>query len=100
MRPAIKDVEPSVRRTIEDWLRENGGPRRFKQGTSNDFDAVRHYLAERGYGAKFSQRGDVAVEKAGEKTRKLTVAAFFRFVDTIRISEGLEPYLAPAGDRP
>lgn len=93
MRPAIKDVEPAIRRTIEDWLRENGGPRRFKQGTSNDFDAVRHFLAARGYEARFSQRGEVTVEHATERRRRFTVAAFFRFVDTIRIGEGLPPYL-------
>jgi len=95
MRPAIKDVEPAVRQTIEDWLRENGGPRRFEPGTSNDFDAVRHFLAARNYQASFSQRGEVRVERDGEKTRRLTVAAFFRFVDTIRVSEGLPTFLNP-----
>jgi len=73
---------------------ERNGVRRFEAGTSGDYQAVKTFLAERGYLLSTQGRATSYVIKVpGQRGRAKAMnwSKVIEFVDGIRLSEGLEP---------
>ena len=73
---------------------ERNGVRRFEAGTSGDYQAVKTYLAERGYLLSTQGRATTFVIKVpGQRGRAKAMnwSKVIEFVDELRQGEGLEP---------
>lgn len=71
------------------------GVRRFEIGARADFDALRLCLQDRGYEVTFTpSRNGARLKKAGApgRYRSFSKTDFLRFVDELRVAEGLEPF--------
>lgn len=71
------------------------GVRRFEIGARVDLDALKFWLQDRGYEVKFTAaRASARVKKAGApgRYRSFSKTDFLRFVDELRVAEGLEPF--------
>ncbi|SFJ54578.1 hypothetical protein SAMN04515648_4527 [Phyllobacterium sp. CL33Tsu] len=78
---------------ISDWTDRNGGPRRFSRGESTDFLAIRSNLEKHGY--KLSgHRYEYIVSKNGMSRRKFDWHGLLRFIDDLRVADGLPAILA------
>ncbi|MBZ9653518.1 hypothetical protein [Phyllobacterium lublinensis] len=79
---------------ISEWLEKNGGPRKFAQGDNSDFLALRRYLEKHGYRIN-GHRYHYIVSK-GKFRRQFERRGLTKFVDELRVAEGLPPILARA----
>ncbi|PSH68570.1 hypothetical protein CU102_12460 [Phyllobacterium brassicacearum] len=79
---------------ISEWLDKHGGPRVFAQGDNSDFLAVRRYLEKHGYRLN-GHRYNFVISK-GKFRRTFDRRGLMRFVDELRIADGLPPILARA----
>lgn len=78
---------------VKAYIQRNG-VRRFDAGTSGDYQAVKSFLADRGYTLTTHGRASSYIIKApGQRGRPKATnwAKVVEFVDELRRSEGLEP---------
>ncbi|NTS30696.1 hypothetical protein HQ945_05470 [Phyllobacterium sp. BT25] len=78
---------------ISDWMDRNGAPRRFSRGESTDFLAIRSYLEKHGYRLS-GHRYEYIFSRNGMPRRKFDWRGLLRFVDDLRVADGLPPILA------
>lgn len=89
---AANPPKPAV--SIEEWLRLNGGPRRFERGFSTDYFNIRQYLIERGIRIENHQNRLKLYE--GNRPRIVSWEEVHAMVDEFRIAEGLTPIIQRA----
>lgn len=90
-RKQISRAEVSER--VQAFIAENG-VRRFEPGTSGDYQAIKSFLADRGYTLTTHGRASSYIIKApGQRGRPKATnwTKVVEFVDELRRSEGLEP---------
>lgn len=80
---------------VDQWIEQNGSPRRFPQGDNSDFIAIRSFLEKHGYRVN-GHRYHFTISKGREFRRKTDRRGMLQFVDELRIAEGLPPILARA----
>lgn len=81
--------------TPQEWLKANGGPRRFRQGDTADPFSLQPWLQKRGYELILG-KCQFRVKRLGgngTKGKVLSRTQFLAFVDKLRMSEGLEPII-------
>lgn len=77
---------------ISDWLRKNGGARRYEAGFSSTFLSIQTFLQARGITVTcFKRRYKISFGKGRPKIA--TWHDVLSILDDIRTSEGLEPLL-------
>lgn len=77
--------------SVEEWLKENGGPRKFERGFSTDYYSIRQYLAERGVRIENHQNRLKLYE--GGRPKIVSWDVVHSIVDEFRIADGLTPIL-------
>lgn len=90
-RKQIARAEVSER--VQAFIAENG-VRRFEPGTSGDYQAIKSFLADRGYTLTTHGRASSYIIKApGQRGRPKSIgwSKVIQFVDELRQGEGLEP---------
>jgi len=80
---------------IADWLKRNGGPRRFEQGFSTDYLSLKVYLEKHGVILIVSSNQPF-MRTAHGWPRKVTWAEVYRCADKFRAVEGKTPILRGA----
>ncbi|TIM14479.1 MAG: hypothetical protein E5Y67_12430 [Mesorhizobium sp.] len=84
-------VSNNVPLMVDDWLKLNGGPRRFEQGVTTDTWLVRQYLTDRGISVTGTY-GKWKIVRGPGRPKTGTWAAVMEIVDEIRLAEGLQPF--------
>ena len=85
-------VSHNVPLLVEDWLKLNGGPRRFERGVTTDTWIVRQYLTDRGIAVAGTFGGKWKIVRGPGRPKTGTWADVMAVVDEIRLSEGLQPF--------
>jgi hypothetical protein len=88
--PAFQDVTSMA----EEWMKRNGGPRRFENGCTTNTDILFAYMRTKGFYCRCVGTGrgmQIQVSGGKAKTRRVSFQAFMAIVDEYRIKDGLEP---------
>lgn len=78
---------------VKAYIQRNG-VRRFDAGTSGDYQAVKAYLAARGYTlTTYGRASTYTIKAPGQRGRPKSIgwSKVIQFVDELRQGEGLEP---------
>lgn len=89
--PQLRVVSNNVPLMVEDWLKLNGGPRRFERGETSETWTIRQYLADRGISTN-GHRGRWSVSRGRGRPKIMTWADVMAIVDELRMAEGLQPF--------
>ena len=90
--PALR-VITNIPMLVEDWLKQNGGPRRFERTATSDTWVIRLYLEERGVKLN-GQRGKWGISNWRGRPRLGTWADVMKVADEFRVAEGLQPFIS------
>lgn len=96
-KPKLRVVSNNVQLMVEDWLKANGGARRFQRGESADPLAVQAWLRERGVDCNGVSRTCGAaykVSRGSGAAKRMSWADVLAMVDKMRRAEGLQPFVA------
>ena len=91
-RPRLRLVSNNVPLLVEDWLKLNGGPRRFEQGITTDTWIVRQFLTDRGISVAGTFGNKWKIVRGPGRPTMGTWADVMAVVDEIRLAEGLQPF--------
>lgn len=80
--------------SVDEWLAQNGGPRRFERGFSTDYYSIRQYLADRG--VRFENHRNQPKLYQNGRAKSVTWPEVHALVDEFRIAEGLTPIIQRA----
>lgn len=94
----IRDSRAQVARAevssiVKPYIDRNG-VRRFEAGTSGDYQAVKTFLADRGYTlTTYGRASTYIIKEPGQRGRPKAMnwSKVIQFVDGLRMGEGLEP---------
>lgn len=95
--PAPVPVAPAsqdVRSMADEWMKRNGGPRRFENGCTTNTDILFAYMRTKGFYCRCVGTGrgmQIQVSGGKAKTRRVSFQAFMAMVDEHRVKDGLEP---------
>jgi hypothetical protein len=90
-KPVLK-VIANTSMMIADWLKKNGGPRRFERGFSTDYSHLRFYLEKHGVTLSLV-KSRCYLSTGGSRPRKVEWEDVYRIADKFRRAGGLEPIL-------
>jgi|SRR5690606_28426287 len=90
-KPALR-VITNTAKAIDDWLKANGGARKFEPGFSTDYLAMKSFLEKRGVTFNL-HRGSCFLSNGRGRPRKVTWDEVYRVADKFRVAEGLTPIL-------
>ncbi len=91
-RPVLRVVANNIPMMVEDWLRRNGGARKFEARCSTDYGYLKFYLEEHGVVLSLI-KGSPVLQTGSGRQRKVEWNEVFRVADRFRVAEGLEPIL-------
>jgi hypothetical protein len=83
--------------SVEQWLSEHGGPRRFERSASGDRMVVQRFLVERGCDLRPIYGVWMLKDQRGRR-RRVRWQDVIAFVDGLRVAEGREPIRAQSRD--
>lgn len=95
-KPFLRVVSNNVPMMVEDWLKQNGGPRRFERGLSADYFGLKDYLADRGVHIENKQGRKLRMATKSGRLRDVTWTDVYAMADKFRVAEGLTPILRRA----
>lgn len=79
--------------SVEDWLKRNGGARKFEAGFSADYFGLQRFLADRGV-TLVRNKSHYKIKSGRGRPRTVSWQEVCRIVDEHRVAEGLSPIKA------
>lgn len=93
-RPKLR-VIVNTKKLVDDWLRENGGARKFEPGFSADYLGMQRYLGDRGVTLGM-RRGKLLLHGERGRPRMVSWDEVWAAADKFRVREGKTPILRAA----